>query len=67
MGAWKMILVSKGAIFHFHGYGRGPLSHFSQKKDVGAMKTAFLKKNKFFHFGKKTTVPFCLVQLPFLP
>ena len=22
MGAWKMTLVSKGAIFHFHGYGR---------------------------------------------
>ena len=22
MGAWKMTLVSKGAIFHFHDYGR---------------------------------------------
>ena len=22
MVAWKMTLVSKGAIFHFHGYGR---------------------------------------------
>ena len=31
MGAWKMILVSKGAIFHFHGYGRKGNLSFSLK------------------------------------
>ncbi len=49
MGAWKMTLVSKGAIFHFHDYGRKGriwFKGFSFLKDLNLAVIFFSPKDK---------------------
>ena len=48
MGAWKMTLVSKGANFHFHGYGRKGIY-----SDFPVLNVTFFDPKVFFSLGLK--------------